>query len=155
MLCRQFSTQTAKVSVSAWIDRAKERFQLEKDFVSASQIQLFNVTIDQLASTSIGRTGDIIGPARHFVLFPNRVPANRLSADGYDDFCTPPHPFDKRMWAGGKMEWEIDNPLRIGQEVVQETRVDRIDLKQGARGSALFTHLLKITRNEIGTTECS
>lgn len=51
-----------------------------------------------------------------------------LGADGTDVSYNPSPPFTRRMWAGGEVRWPRDergrvNPLRVGQEVVETTRV--------------------------------
>lgn len=44
------------------------------------------------------------------------------------------------------------NPIRIGQNVSQETRMESVELKETNRGPAVFTTLSKIINNELG--EC-
>jgi hydroxyacyl-ACP dehydratase HTD2-like protein with hotdog domain len=41
---------------------------------------------------------------RHFTLFPSR--RKDLAADGYDAEWTPPEPFNRRMWAGAKLDFQ-------------------------------------------------
>ena len=51
-----------------------------------------------------------------------------LGADGTDTSYNPSAPFTRRMWAGGEVQWPRakngkPNPLRVGQEVTETTRV--------------------------------
>src|SRR5882757_2511282 len=51
----------------------------------------------------------------HLAFFHPRRPERLLRADGTDGDISPPPPFSKRMWAGGKITWEVSNPLIIGK----------------------------------------
>lgn len=51
-----------------------------------------------------------------------------LGADGTDRSYNPESPFTRRMWAGGEVRWPrkdggVLNPLRVGQEVRETTKV--------------------------------
>ena len=72
--------------------------------------------------------------------------------DGYESEWIPPYPFNKRMWSGAKMHFQIGNPLRIGQSVTEDTKMESIDIKETARGTAIFTTLCKLIGNDYG--EC-
>ncbi|KAF7371018.1 Mesaconyl-C(4)-CoA hydratase [Mycena sanguinolenta] len=60
--------------------------------------------------------GELLGYGSHLAFFHPRNPESVLRPDGTDaDFCPPP-PLVRRMWAGGRMTWNPQNPLRIGQK---------------------------------------
>lgn len=46
-----------------------------------------------------------------------------LGPDGTDRTFNAPHPFTRRMWAGGRLTWHPKNPLRVGQAVEERTRL--------------------------------
>lgn len=51
-----------------------------------------------------------------------------LGADGTDVSYNADAPFTRRMWAGGEVRWPRNadgqvNPLRVGQEVTETTKV--------------------------------
>ncbi|KAI8926024.1 hypothetical protein BC831DRAFT_400467 [Entophlyctis helioformis] len=100
--------------------------------------------------------GSPIVPASHLTLFPPRVPEPLLAADGYDSDWSPPPPFVRRMWAGGVFEWDPANPLRVGQDVWQTTRLVSVDHKQRGlangrtTGDAVFVTLDKDISNSDG-----
>ncbi|KAM6481711.1 hypothetical protein HDV62DRAFT_380682 [Trichoderma sp. SZMC 28011] len=68
-------------------------------------------------------TGTPIPPAYHLVYFtPDDLEAE-LGADGSDRTFNAPAPFTRRMWAGGQMKFERENPLRVGEEVEEHTKL--------------------------------
>ncbi|KAL5093587.1 hypothetical protein Trisim1_010316 [Trichoderma cf. simile WF8] len=68
-------------------------------------------------------TGTPIPPAYHLVYFtPDDLEAE-LGADGSDRTFNAPAPFTRRMWAGGHMKFEKHNPLRVGEEVEEHTKL--------------------------------
>lgn len=52
----------------------------------------------------------------HLGFFHARTPEHLLRADGTDADISPPAPFLRRMWAGGKITWDPSNPLLIGSK---------------------------------------
>jgi len=48
-----------------------------------------------------------------------------LGRDGTDRTFNAPHPFTRRMWAGGELEWlgGEHNMLKVGQEVQETTKL--------------------------------
>ena len=59
----------------------------------------------------------------HLIYFTPAIPPSLLGADGTDIAYSPAAPFTRRMWAGGKLIWTKRNPLRIGQEFSERTRL--------------------------------
>lgn len=67
-------------------------------------------------------------PGYHLVYFTPAFLENDLGADGTDTSYNPSEPFTRRMWAGGEVSWPRGkdgrpNPLRVGQEVTETTKV--------------------------------
>jgi len=52
----------------------------------------------------------------HLAFFHARTPEHLLRADGTDADISPPAPFLRRMWAGGKITWNPSHPLLIGSK---------------------------------------
>nr|VWO98704.1 Gyp1p [Ganoderma boninense] len=59
--------------------------------------------------------GDALGYGHHLAFFHPRSPEKSLRWDGTDIDFSPPKPFTRRMWAGGRMEWK--SPLHVGDRV--------------------------------------
>ncbi|KAJ6485698.1 hypothetical protein C8R45DRAFT_997537 [Mycena sanguinolenta] len=81
--------------------------------------------------------GEPLGYGSHLAFFHPRNPENALRPDGTDaDFCPPP-PLTRRMWAGGRMTWDAQNPLRIGNKAVSTSTVHSVDKKGFDAGSPM------------------
>ncbi|KAJ1648120.1 hypothetical protein LPJ64_000573 [Coemansia asiatica] len=81
------------------------------------------------------RVGDIaegtaISPAAHLVYFPSPVHEFGLSPDGYIKEEAPPEPFCQRVWAGGVMEFNTVNPLRVGDVASQTKCIEDVTIKE-------------------------
>ncbi|KAG2357672.1 hypothetical protein BDR07DRAFT_1419598 [Suillus spraguei] len=75
------------------------------------------------------REGSPLGYGHHLAFFHPRNPEVSLRADGTDaDFC-PPEPFTRRMWAGGTMAWNNDQPLRVGEKATAVSTVAKVEKK--------------------------
>lgn len=61
-------------------------------------------------------SGSRLGYGHHLVFFHPHVQESRLRKDGTEDDFSPPYPFTRRLWAGGKMTWFDENPLLVGQK---------------------------------------
>ncbi|KAF7715063.1 Uncharacterized protein PECH_003533 [Penicillium ucsense] len=80
---------------------------------------------DVSGSPSIGTP---VPPGYHLVYFTPGFVEDGLGTDGTDVSYNPESPFTRRMWAGGEVVWPRDaggrpNPLRVGQQVRERTRV--------------------------------
>ncbi|KAJ2813880.1 hypothetical protein H4S07_000334 [Coemansia furcata] len=58
-------------------------------------------------------SGAAMPPAAHLVYFPSPTAEPDLAPDGYHADEAPPEPFAQRVWAGGLIEFNPLNPLRI------------------------------------------
>ncbi|KAG2078264.1 hypothetical protein BDR04DRAFT_1088029 [Suillus decipiens] len=73
--------------------------------------------------------GSPLGYGHHLAFFHPRNPEASLRTDGTDaDFC-PPEPFTRRMWAGGTMTWNNEQPLKVGEKATAVSTVDKVDKK--------------------------
>ncbi|KAJ7035565.1 hypothetical protein C8F04DRAFT_511511 [Mycena alexandri] len=90
----------------------------------------------------------------HLVFFHPRNPESALRRDGSDpEFC-PPKPFTRRMWAGGSITWDNDNPLLVGESAVASSTVTEIEEKVYKSNTLVFvTQTIEITM--VGKTRPS
>ncbi len=91
-----------------------------------------------LPTSRIPAIGDAIAPLWHFIAHQGSVPNDRLGLDGHPkrgDFL-PPVALPRRMWAGGRFRFHHD--LHVGDLVVKNSTVDRIEMKTGRSGSLCF-----------------
>ncbi|KAG6814374.1 hypothetical protein H0H92_010960 [Tricholoma furcatifolium] len=70
-----------------------------------------------------------LGYAHHIAFFHSRTPEAELREDGTETDFSPPAPFTRRMWAGGKMVWNPDVPLMIGQRAKATWGIDSVQKK--------------------------
>lgn len=69
-------------------------------------------------------------PSEHLCYFTPRVQSSQLGRDGSDASFNPPGGiFTRRMWAGGEMTFEKDNPLSVNDDAWENTFVEGAELK--------------------------
>lgn len=73
----------------------------------------------------------------HLAFFHARRPERLLRADGTDEDISPPPPFSKRMWAGGKITWDASNPLVIGKPAISVSTVSSTEKKGFEKGNPM------------------
>jgi len=96
-----------------------------------------------------------LGYGSHLAFFHPRNPESELRPDGTDaDFC-PPSPLTRRMWAGGRMTWDPENPLRIGDSAVSTSTVDSVEKKGFHQGGPMVFVKQKIEITREGNAEPS
>ncbi|KAJ2920657.1 hypothetical protein H1R20_g16435, partial [Candolleomyces eurysporus] len=69
------------------------------------------------------KPGMPLGYGHHLAFFHARKAEHQLREDGTDEEISPPAPFLTRMWAGGKITWDIDNPLISGTKTTSSGSV--------------------------------
>ncbi|KAJ6607024.1 hypothetical protein B0H10DRAFT_2308442 [Mycena sp. CBHHK59/15] len=90
------------------------------------------------------RLSEMLGYGSHLAFFHPRTPENLLRPDGTDaDFC-PPEPFTRRMWAGGRMSWDSQNPLLVGERAISTSRVDSVEKKAFDKGNPMVFVIRKL-----------
>ena len=104
-----------------------------KQLIDANQLQRLSLTLNRsrLYSDVVVHgqnggppcNGTPIPPGYHIAYFTPAVLPNDLGPDGADTAYNPPAPFTRRMWAGGELAWQKDNPLRVGDDIVEITKL--------------------------------
>ncbi|MDI1488236.1 MAG: hypothetical protein OHK93_007510 [Ramalina farinacea] len=79
------------------------------------------VPANQLSGRPVVDYGTPLPPGYHLAYFTPTSHNNELGPDGTDLAFSPPAPFTRRMWAGGRIEWRKDHPLRVGTSLATET----------------------------------
>lgn len=112
--------------------------QIRTQTLDANQLQLLTLTLDRptlfpdTPSLSNGalppQSATPVPPGYHLAYFTPAFMESELGADGTDASYNPETPFTRRMWAGGEVLWPRGadgkpNPLRVGQQVQETTRV--------------------------------
>lgn len=139
--------------VEQWFDAFRNKKIVEQDIIAASQFNLMGNTMDHPVynGTRLPENGTELPPAWHLAYFPPRVLEEDLSSDGYEQEWKPPSPFNHRMWAGGELKWNPDNPLRVGDAAQMESSLRDVQFRPaGRRGDSVFIWVDKHISNAKG-----
>ena len=83
---------------------------LEDPCTPLPSILLSKTLVDFLPKSSINpiniKEGDVLPFAHHLVYFPPAIPLSSLLPDGTDPLHSPGSPFNRRMWAGGTINFK-------------------------------------------------
>ncbi|CCX05644.1 hypothetical protein FPQ18DRAFT_336168 [Pyronema domesticum] len=108
------------------------------DWLSPQQSHLLSLTLSPYLKTDIPRssprTSGPIPAGHHLIYFPPQLPESLLLPDGSDLEQSPGEPWTRRMWAGGRLDFDVSNPLLIGDEAVLKERIEDVKI----RGDKLF-----------------
>lgn len=113
------------------------------DLVTAAPVRGLSATLDR--EDPPPGPGDEVPPLAHWLYF---LPQHRQSEIGPDGHARrggflPPVPLPRRMWAGGRLQWQA--PLRIGDEVRRVSRIESVTHKPGRSGDLVFV----LVRHEV------
>lgn len=111
------------------------------DTATAQPIAALAATLDRGDAPPV--PGTPVPPLWHWLYF---LPLARHSALGEDGHprrggFLPPVPLPRRMWAGGRLRWEADNPLRVGQALSRTSTIESVVHKSGRSGELLFVQV--------------
>jgi 3-methylfumaryl-CoA hydratase len=123
----------------------------DEDLISARHSLLLAATLDYQATEKIC-DGESLPPLWHWTFFLEGQPSRTLGSDGHParGGFMPPVPLPNRMWAGGRVSFEA--PVRIGSTIRKESRILKVDHKQGKSGDLVFVtvlHELKSLQGEL------
>lgn len=115
------------------------------DDITAAPVRALQATLDRDDAPPV--PGDELPPLWHWLYF---LPQPRQSALGPDGHALrggflPPVPLPRRMWAGGRLQWQPRNPLLLGEGVTRTSRIVSVQHKAGRTGDLLFV----LVRHEI------
>lgn len=124
--------------LSGWIGR-RERAE---DTAALVPLKALTAALDRNDPPG---AGEPIPPLWHWLYF---LPVPRHSEIGEDGHprrggFLPPVPLPRRMWAGSRLEFRA--PLRAGQAISRESRIEDVKLKEGRAGLLVFVKV----RHEI------
>lgn len=146
---------TSKTSSASASDAAAEIISRFKDSLISVREQVLDANQARLLSLSLGRrslhdglsvedkappTGTPLPPGYHLVYFTPSFLEIDLGLDGTDRSANPLHPFTRRMWAGGDLQWSKDpeRMLRVGQTVTETTRILSAEPKRTKAGNEMI-----------------
>lgn len=115
----------------SWVGRQTRSVE----WLAPQQANRMAVTLNR--EPSFG-AGDLLPPAWHWLYFHDLVRADDLGEEGHPKLgvTMPPVPLPRRMWAGGRLEFQ--EPLRLGTVVQRTSTIRAITPKTGGTGPLFF-----------------
>jgi len=120
------------------------------DDITAAPVRALAATLDHDEAGPV--PGTPLPPLWHWLYF---LPAHRASEIGEDGHprrggFLPPVPLPRRMWAGSRLDWLPDNPLRVGDAVRRISRIASVNPKSGRSGDLVFVTVAHELHNAQG-----
>ena len=139
-------TRTLDAATLAHLQSWEGNTETLADDITAAPVRALQATLDR--DDAPPAHGDALPPLWHWLYF---LPQPRQSALGPDGHplrggFLPPVPLPRRMWAGGRLQWQPGNPLLLGDAVTRTSRIVSVQHKAGRTGDLLFVGV----RHEIG-----
>lgn len=163
---RRFASSSSGVSASEAAKEILQRYggkpvSVREQLLDANQARLLSITLGRqdvhqkisLDSDGAPVEGTPLPPGYHLVYFTPTYQEQNLGIDGTDKTLNPLAPWQRRMWAGGSLEWTQDPKkiLRIGQKVRETTEITSAEEKTMKSGdSMILAGLVKTFENEHG-----
>ncbi|KAG0340211.1 hypothetical protein BG004_006502, partial [Podila humilis] len=131
---------------------------VEHDTIRPTVLQQLDMTLSKTTpprnsslNDPLSKIGAPLPVNWHHVFFPPMIGEVELGDDGYEMTHAPPAPYLARMWAGGGVEQNPANLLRVGQDMKMTTKCTGVDIKQSRSGDVMvFVSLEKLIENEFG-----
>lgn len=132
--------------LQAWIGRTET---LTDDIVCAP-VRALSATLDR--DDALPAPGTPLPALWHWLYF---LPQHRQSEIGPDGHAKrggflPPVPLPRRMWAGGRLQWQPENPLVVGDAVQRISTIESVTHKSGRSGDLLFVLVKHAVHNARG-----
>ena len=120
------------------------------DVVTAAPVRGFSATLDRDDPAPVA--GTALPPLWHWLYFLPQHQHSELGPDGHARLggFLPPVPLPRRMWAGGRLQWVAENPLRVGDAVRRVSRIESVTHKAGRSGDLLFVLVKHEIHNATG-----
>ena len=120
------------------------------DEVSAAPLRGLSALLDR--DDALPTSGTAVPPLWHWLYFLPQAPQSQIGVDGHPlrGGFLPPVPLPRRMWAGGRMQWQQDNPLRVGDAAQKRSRIVSVKHKSGRSGDLLFVEVEHAFHNAHG-----
>jgi 3-methylfumaryl-CoA hydratase len=125
-----------------WTGRTERR----RDVVTAAPLAALAATLDRDAAQANAE----VPPLWHWLFFTPQPRQSEIGADGHAERggFLPPVPLPRRMWAGGRLEFL--QPLHVGDAIVRESRIVKVDAKSGRSGELVFVTVRHEVSNARG-----
>lgn len=132
---------------------------VRKQIIDANQAHKLSLTLNRpslyqvldIDDDSSRLQGIQLPPGYHLIYFTPVALPDTLGVDGTDISYSPASPFTRRMWAGGELKWEKCNPLLIGEEATESTKLVSAEPKITRAGEEMIVvGVEKVYENKRG-----
>lgn len=143
-------TRTLDAATLRHLQGWQGRTETLTDDITAAPVRALSATLDR--DDPVPVPGTPLPPLWHWLYF---LPHHRQSEIGPDGHARrggflPPVPLPRRMWAGGRLQWERGNPLLLGDGVRRTSRIESVTHKAGRTGDLLFVLVKHEVHNARG-----
>ncbi|RZI65088.1 MAG: acyl-CoA dehydrogenase [Variovorax sp.] len=133
-------------ALQAWQGRS----EMLADDITAAPVRAMAATLDRDDAAPVA--GNRLPELWHWLYF---LPHHRQSEIGVDGHAKrggflPPVPLPRRMWAGGRLQWEPGNPLRVGDAAKRVSTIAAVTHKTGRSGELVFVQVRHEVHNAHG-----
>jgi 3-methylfumaryl-CoA hydratase len=144
------STETLDTATLAHLQGWAGRSETLLDTATAAPVRALSATLDR--DDPVPVAGDPLPALWHWLYF---LPQHRHGEIGSDGHARrggflPPVPLPRRMWAGGRLQWEAANPLRVGDALRRVSSIESVTHKRGRSGDLLFVLVRHAISNDAG-----
>jgi 3-methylfumaryl-CoA hydratase len=142
-------TSTLDESQIAHLRSWQGRSETHRDQITAAPLRGLSATLDR--NDPLQGTGSEVPPLWHWIYFLPQAPQSQIGADGHPlrGGFLPPVPLPRRMWAGGRLQWE-GNVLVVGDAAEKTSRIASVKHKSGRTGDLLFVEVEHAFSNAQG-----
>ncbi|MDD5335830.1 MAG: MaoC family dehydratase N-terminal domain-containing protein [Rhodoferax sp.] len=144
-------TRTLSTATLAHLQTWVGRTETLSDDITAAPLRALSATLDRDDALPLpGVT--VLPPLWHWLYFLPRPRQSEIGPDGHAKRggFLPPVPLPRRMWAGGRLKWLPENPLRLGDAVRRISRIESVTHKAGRSGDLLFVLVKHEVHNAKG-----
>ena len=129
---------TVDAATLAHLQSWQGRSETLRDSVTAAPVAALAATLDR--DNPAPAEGSALPPLWHWLYFLPHARASEIGPDGHPrrGGFLPPVALPRRMWAGGRLRWDVANPLCVGQEVQRISTIRSVRHKAGRSGELLF-----------------
>ena len=126
------------------------RSEAHHDDLSAAPLRGQSALLDR--DDTLQSMGSEVPPLWHWLYFLPQARQSQIGPDGHPlrGGFLPPVPLPRRMWAGGRLQWQVDNPLRVGDAAQKHSRIASVQHKAGRTGDLLFVEVEHAFHNAQG-----
>jgi 3-methylfumaryl-CoA hydratase len=120
------------------------------DVVAPVPVSGMSATLDR--EDAAPAAGTELPPLWHWLYFLPQALAREIGPDGHPrrGGFLPPVPLPRRMWAGGRLTWEKDNRLKVGDAITRTSTIESVTHKTGRTGEMVFVLVKHLIANERG-----